>query len=93
MPGTHYLYSHTLIIIFNHSPRVTSIIKNLHDILSLSLIIIHSTRYHPRTSDSSQNIAHGVVKCFSSQHVTVFSFCQFIVPDLLTDKNEKWLTL
>ena len=93
MPGTCYLYSHTLKIIFNHNPSHKYNTKNLHDILSLSLIIVYSTLYHPRTSDSSQNIAHGVVKCFSSQHATVFSFCQFIVPDLLIDKNEKYLTL
>lgn len=49
---------------------------------------MHSMLYYSDRSDSSQNIAHGVMKCFPSQHVTMSSSCQFIVQDVLIEK--KW---
>lgn len=63
--------------------------QNLHDVSLLSSIIMHSMLYYSSGSDSSQNIAHGLMKCFPSQHVTVSSFCQFIVQDVLIEKNER----
>lgn len=61
--------------------------QNLRDVLLLSSIIMHSMLYYSDRSDSSQNIAHGVMKCFPSQHVTMSSSCQFIVQDVLIEKK------